>query len=601
MNRQITIQGLRFGLAVATFSVVVSACASLVRHTRHPVTPTLQYSVAYDPAVPFVLKVSLDASGVVAAGRSHVLRLSNWGEWTETKSGYVKDLQVNGAAIQFNDRGELVLPSATARGGHLHVDYSLRIQQSGSDEQQAHPLLPYRKDDHVFGFVKNTLVELMVDGAPRPGEVTIRIEAPLDYDTFTGWAGLSKGGQRPAPLKSLVEANGIFAIGRSFRNASRHLTGGVVEVVQIVPGPDQTLEVAEVAAAIIASSARAVGRAPQAVTRVVVDRSRAPGVFNGTHTAAGLVVYLPAASPMVGFAKELIAHELLHSWLGTSLVEDGSLVWFSEGFTDYLSLWHAVATSQIPPSRFAERLLDVERQARTSPSFGRRPFADSSIQWRDGNGPNEILGYRGGALLAFAVDAELRLRGDGTVSAIVQRLLASTSGAYHLADVHRSMELLGLSSRYERSIAGTELPDARELLVAIGFDDTIEPASLTYLGLEARFDGPSGATSGVPAIVTALDPEGPAFRAGLREGDRIVGYGPTRGNPPMVGAEAPSRFRFGLNLIASGAAPGWLDIERNGTGMRLEFIPRLMRGGHRMTLQWNPTRGAKFFDVVTDR
>jgi hypothetical protein len=319
----------------------------------------------------------------------------------------------------------------------------------------------------------------------------------------------------------------------------------------------------------------------------------------GTHTDFGLVISPPEGPllPLSDFTTEHLAHELLHDWLGSHLlVGDGSLVWFYEGFTEYLANWHGTAAGFFTRDRFAERILAFEREARTHSSLGRVAFAQPGINWRDHDGPNEIMAYKGGAVLAFVLDVELRRRGQ-SVSAIIRELLASGSREYGLADVRNAMARLGLSDIYERSIAGTEMPAVRPMLLEMGFVDTVHQASLTYLGIEARYAGSADSADVVPAIVTAVDSAGPAVRAGVRPGDRIVGYGDRRGDPPQLGPGAPRRFQFGLSVIPSGARTVRLEILRDGAPVQIDVAPVRIGGGQRRSMRWNPERRTDFFDL----
>src|SRR6185369_4748779 len=142
-----------------------------------------------------------------------------------------------------------------------------------------------------------------------------------------------------------------------------------------------------------------------------------------------------------------------------------------------------------------------------------------------------------------------------------------------------------------------DLPAARSLLTAIGYDEVIEPAALTYLGIEARFTGPSSTDDVVPAVVVEVDPKGPGSKAGILPGDTIVGYGSRRDNPPELTSNAPERYRFGLNLIPSGARSVPLDVLRNGEKLRVMVAPVLITGGQRVSLRWNSERGKGFFEV----
>jgi hypothetical protein len=567
-------------------------------------TPPAHAAVKFDYTIrdpskgdPAKLSIVLVATGLTATEELDC-KLADWGEWTSAPFSYLQNVRIDGRSISLTDSGTCAIPPTLLADHRLKVTYDLVVKPAGSPENKERPLLPYGDDHHILAFASNTLMDLTVNDTPLPAEVTIRVDAPRNQKVFTGWGGLSEDDQTTRVSTRLSSGNGVFAIGKSFGHQTENVNGTILEVAQFATAPDRVPAVAEVARTMIAAYSSSTGRGPHAPVRILIESPKEEGVMGGTHTDAGLVVVLPDVLPLSDPAKELIAHELFHDWLGSQLAGDDSLVWFSEGFTDYFALWHAAAHGLTTPNRFADRILSTERQARSSSSFGRVKFADTGVQWRDSNGPNETLAYRGGALLAFAVDAELRRNRGQTVSAVIRGLFESTSGKYQLADIRDVMTQLGLADLYERAIAGSEIPQASPLLVALGFDETWETASLTYLGIEARFEGATDSADIVPAVVTAIDPAGPAASSGLVVGDRIVGYGPQRGNPPILGDEAPGNHRFGLNKVPSGAKSVPLDVVRDGRSQRVDIVPVLVPGGRRIQLKWNPDRRTGFFDPV---
>jgi hypothetical protein len=557
---------------------------------------TLAYTIRYHQETsPATLSVQLDAAGLPASNGPLVVRLPNWGEWTSASYAYLRALRVDGRALTNDSTGVSPVPRELLADGRLTISYDLVVQPLGAPEQASRPLLPYRTDTYAFAFVTNTLVRITADGAPIDAGVTVRVDAAPDQQVFTGWNGFSVGTQTAAAPATLTTGNGILAIGRSFERFASTIDGTPLEVVQAAPGPDATMAVVEAARAVMTSATRATGRGPWGPVRIFIEAARG----SGTHTDFGLVFSRsPAGVPLLplpeGFT-ELLAHELLHDWLGSHLVGDVSVVWFTEGFTDYLANWHGTAAGLFTRDRFADRILSFEREARNWSSLGRIAFAQPDVNWRDGDGPHERMAYKGGALLAFVLDVELRRRGQ-SVSAIIRELLASGSREYALADIRNAMIKLGLSDLYERAIAGTQVPEARALLLDMGFVETIQQAGLTYLGIEARYDGPADAIDVVPAIVTAIDSAGPAAKVGVRPGDRIVGYGERRGDPPQLGPSAPRRFLFGINVIPSGARSVKLDILRDGRPTQIEVAPVRMAGGQRTSMRWNPERRTDFFD-----
>ena len=559
-------------------SALALACAGGGLQPANPLAdPRVAYTIRRADST--TLSISLTATGLPVAAPL-IARLENWGEWTSAPFAYLHGLLVDGRPAALDSTGATRVPGDLLADGRLEVRYDLTVPRLGSVQHEARRLLPYRTDRHLFGFVSNTLMGFLVDTVPLPASATIRIVAQPGDDVFTGWGGFAAG-TSPLPVPGVPFDNAVFAIGRP---TGRTTADSGVQVAQFRDGPDSTAIVASAARSLIAAYSAALGRGPRQTMRILVEGQEG----GGTYTDHGMVVN--------GLSVELLAHELFHDWLGGRLTGDESLVWFSEGFTDYFSLWHAAALGLVPRDRFGQRMLEVEARARAG-SLGRIAFADSGVRWRDGNGPNETMAYRGGSLLAFAVDAELRRRGTGTAHALIRRLLEIAPRPYRLADIRDAFASLGLSALYRQSVAGRQMPPVLPVLVELGFDQTEEQAALTYLGIEARLDR-TDSMDVVPAVVTALDSAGPAAKAGLRVGDRITGYGDRRGNPPQRGPGAPERYLWALNVIPSGARSGTLEVERDGTVRKIDVAPVLTRGGRRVQVRW---RAGTFFEPETTR
>ncbi|HKS07647.1 MAG TPA: hypothetical protein VJR92_15200 [Gemmatimonadaceae bacterium] len=556
--------------------------------------PPLEYQIRY-AGDSGTLTVALRASALGSSSSNVVLELPNWGEWTSARDPYVRDLRVNRRAFAFDSAGRLRVPRDLAVGGELLISYQLGLRAAGSAAHQERRLLPYRDSTHMFGFAINTFAQLLVDDRPVRRPSIVRVAASPNDEIFTGWGGRSVAQQTATGSVELPAENGVFSIGRVAGFATRSVNGVPVEIAQFAAGDDLTGEIAQYVESLVIAMSRTTGRGPRGPLRIIFEPQRNEGVFGGTLTNDGLVIRVPA-EPFSLMARLTLAHEVFHDWLGSHLVPDESVTWFNEGFTDYISLWHAAATGVVTPAQFAARMMDIERDARRSTSLGRTRFAEPGIQWRDADGPNETMAYRGGALVAFVTDMQLRQRG-ASVMDVIRHLLSRPKREYGIDDIRNAITRAGASDVYAQFIDGTKVPTVRPMLLAAGFDEgPVQSASLTYLGIEARYDG-ADSLGIVPSVVLAIDPAGPAAKTDLRVGDRIIDIGDLRGDPPMIGRAEPIRYRFGLNVVPTGARSVPLRVVRNGTVIEVGVAPVLWAGGVRYPLRWNPERGTQFFTV----
>src|SRR4029079_7424559 len=133
--------------------------------------------------------------------------------------------------------------------------------------------------------------------------------------------------------------------------AVRTANGIRIEVASVVEGESRVNEIAELASRTLMVLRRATGVAPDSVARIIVQRSGLPGVFRGTTTQFGITIAVFPDDTLADWSRAGIAHELTHLGIGRRF-PDERLIWFKEGFTEYLALWTAAAAGVVTPDWF---------------------------------------------------------------------------------------------------------------------------------------------------------------------------------------------------------------------------------------------------------
>jgi hypothetical protein len=469
--------------------------------------------------------------------------------------------------------------------------YRIELLPMHGESQRARGLLPAAGVAYAFGWSWNVLMQVADDEGPVRGRRTLEIVAPALGTVVTGWAGLSTGSQSVELERDM--GNAPIAFGTPASQVRLEREGGVVEVYQYGAGT----EISDVVAGFLATAAPALGRSfgrpARNPYRAFITDHQGGGM--GSHF--GLRIAHTADEPPERrdspWLPAFVLHEHIHDWLGLTVTDEGeALVWFKEGFTEYLSLWTAAATGLVPREYFATRLLELEQIARTRSALGEVRFGDPNVSWRDGDGPVETLAYTGAPLLALLVDVELRERGRPGLPGLVRDLLAAGPRTIDRKDLETAFATAGLSPLWRRSIDGTDLPPLERLLPRAGFELVDDPTDLTYVGLHTDGEQPG-------ARVLAVDPDGPAAAAGVRKGDVLTGYFPARTLPARTGGYS-TRYEFGLGLFLPGEPGAFLGLRRGEQDLRLEFEPRVLPAAGSITRWGGDERRLDRFFALDD-
>ena len=117
------------------------------------------------------------------------------------------------------------------------------------------------------------------------------------------------------------------------------------------------------------------------------------------------------------------------------------------GFTEYFAVWHVAASGLASREWFAERIAILDAAARGSAAYGQVRFGDPDVGWRDHDGPREKLGYRGGAMLAFHADVELRRQGRPGLLQLIADLMQQDDRRLQLERIRACLRAVDRAAR----------------------------------------------------------------------------------------------------------------------------------------------------------
>ncbi|MEP6911500.1 MAG: hypothetical protein ABI923_02030 [bacterium] len=548
------------------FAVMLGAVATQTQQAASAIKTRLTYTLSQEANPGPVWKIVIVGKEFTRPPR---LRLDSWGDWhdyeKETHAHYLRNLKSRPEARNPSlPEGTLEFVDGPNWNGSFEVSYEIPLFRVGSGG----PLLPTFSGANSCGFAINTLMDLVPDSGIQNGrtvERLVKIIPPNGASIATGWRGVTMGTQEIRLTGPIANTPIVIGLAAPLRREKRN--GIAYEVAQFGGGSDRTSEVLKTAQTVVPRYEKDTGlKRGRPVRLFLFDGAQ----FN-THTPSAILLSYRASEEFSARSRQIMAHELFHDWLGAGgfIEADESIAWFHEGFTDYFSLWYTTATGLVDREWFAKRLEGSDMIARSSSAYGKVAFAGDGARWRTEG--YETLAYRGAAVLAFLTDVELRKRRQPGLMQMIRDLgRAHAKGAITIDQLALWLKSHNLTDFYERYYQGKALPEISESLKSIGFVPKEVAAELTYFGIRNEEDR-----------VVEIDPEGPAALAGVRVGDLIYGYFPTRQDRPRDIDKVNTRFAYGLDLVEPGNTGTYLDIKRRGQSQfSLPIQPRLIRGGH---------------------
>ena len=309
------------------------------------------------------------------------------------------------------------------------------------------------------------------------------------------------------------------------------------------------------------------------------------GLEHATSSVCGLGPDVFVDPAKTSFALRLCAHELFHAWnvcglklapLGTPDLRGGSYtegLWVGEGVTRYYEFLALTRTGIYSAEQFFSSMVNFYRQTSAVPAFSRVTAIDSSLatfvnhRRYSGRCNNSIDYYDKGMVIAFDIDAELRLHNDSLdrAFAVFYDRYVGVEAGYTTDDIVTFLDQRkpGLGEFVRREIATTSDLSIKDQLTRLGF--RVDMETIPYLGLLFR--------ESISQTITDVPDDSPAGASGIAPGDVINNV---NGYPFSVA---------GLKWAVKQNRPIRIDVLRGHRTLSFEITP-----GSRTriaTLTWN--------------
>ena len=253
-----------------------------------------------------------------------------------------------------------------------------------------------------------------------------------------------------------------------------------------------------------------------------------PNSMGGTRLYDSFAAYLPKGMNHTDYYI-LFAHEHLHNWIGGKISnnERGSLdYWWSEGFTDYYARVLALRSGGISLEEFIDECNQILRNYYLSPVINQPNTRIKNSFWKNEN--IQKLPYARGFVFAVYLNSLIKLHDDTkSVDNIILDLFKIAKqqpfSVKSFKEIAKNYTFQGVKQEISKFIDQGKTID---LTVAA----SILPLEKIKMGPYQRgFDRDKILKN---KIIHNINPNSNAYKAGLRNGDKVVEFSFPKGSDP---------------------------------------------------------------------
>ena len=496
---------------------LLAAAAFLLPAAKAPEQKTVFYKVT--PLAPGgfgnALRVEMRFAGD-ADGETALLLPDEWAGSSRLWR-HVTDLEIRGGERLSGYYGAPVIhhkPGATIRVRYDVV--SAWFEEPGFDYEKARPLIrPNLFFFHGEGVFAAPNGRQAANARFRWGRIPKGWKVASDLDHLKG---------RKTTVANLI--NSVAIGGADLRIVERRLGLAPLRVAVAGRWSFQPEELADVVEKVVEAENRFWGDEPTPflVAMAPLGEVSSGLSYFGTSRTDAFSIASTSAFPLKDVTR-FLGHEYMHSWVPNELgnmPEDAAVdFWFSEGFNDYLASKVLLRAGLWTLEQWTADKNETLLRYGTSPAktiaaadVSKRFWSDQAVQQ---------VSYDRGHLLAAMLDAEIadKTAGKQALEDVLRAQRKAAKGSSTLArDLFRAalLDQTGIDAtevieRYARAGEAIVLPES--LLGACGTVVT-ETRRVFDRGFDAQ------ATRVADQVIAGVDPAGPAYAAGMRNGQRLV-------------------------------------------------------------------------------
>ncbi|HEX8393090.1 MAG TPA: hypothetical protein VF665_12170 [Longimicrobium sp.] len=383
-------------------------------------------------------------------------------------STFVRGLRATddaGRAVPLRRRGRDEWAVAAPLPAAVTLDYEVLVHHDAGRWPFGSKESAYGRPDAVFLTGKALFIAQY-----GVADATVRFDLDPSWRLAVPWAEVP-GQPRTFSVPTVIE---LLEVGMmAGRHQQRAVTVGGTEVVLAVGeslrGSAEVMEGS--LRQLLPAAAAMFGGAPRGRFVVIANRDVYDGGTAFTRSFSVVYAEAPTVQNRTGWGH-VIAHELLHLWLGSAIrtAPESQQYWFSEGYSDYLSSLLELRTGMISEPAFWARVAEHHQK------YTRVAGGVSLLAAGADKAQNYDLVYSGGFLAALSMDVDLRRRTArrAGVEDVLRRMYArfgATGDPYTDHDVRAEAEAVGgggLSAFFASYVTGTDLLPVQSDLAALG-------------------------------------------------------------------------------------------------------------------------------------